>query len=396
MTAGAEATGPLADVRVIELAAQGPVPLAGMLLADLGADVVRVDRTAPREGVRPAVLRGHRSIAVDLTSPAGTALARRLIDGADVLLEGFRPGVMERLGLGPEEFTTSNPALVYGRMTGWGQDGPLSRTAGHDINYLALSGLLRAIGRPPDRPVAPLNLVGDYGGGSMFLVMGVLAALLERTRSGRGQVVDAAMADGIAVLSTPLLAQRALGAWSDVRGSNFLDTGGANYEVYECADGEFVAVGALEPSFYRQLVAGLIRGCPEWAGAAAEADATAPGPGSAGRFADAFRRRTRAQWAAVFEGTDACVVAVLSLGEAPDHPHHRARGTYTAVDGIVQAAPAPRFSSTPGRIRHCGTRPGDHTRELLAELGVTDDEIAVLVQEHTVHAPTVSAHRSGD
>jgi alpha-methylacyl-CoA racemase len=343
-------TGPLTGLRVVELLSLGPGPHAAMLLTDLGADVVRVQRPAHRDVLRlPAdadfQARGRRVVEADLKMPAEVAAVLDLVDHADVLLEGFRPGVTERLGLGPDVCLARNPRLVYGRMTGWGQDGPLSTRVGHDINYLSVTGALAAIGRPGQRPVPPLNLVGDYGGGSMFLVFGVLAALWERSRSGRGQVVDAAMVDGISSLAQAMWSLRASGAGGDEPGTNLLDGSRPFYDTYECADGGYVAVGALEPQFYAALLAGL-----------GLDDADLPGqwdqagwPALRARFAEVFATRTRDEWAAWFEPLDACVTPVLTFTEAATSAHLLARRTLVTEDGLARATPAPRFSrSVPG------------------------------------------------
>ena len=377
------ASGPLAGTRVVELAGIGPGPFAAMLLADMGADVIRVERSPRVTGGDPATPpadvsnRGRRSIGVDLKHPEGQATVLRLVERADALIEGFRPGATERLGLGPERCFAVNPRLVYGRMTGWGQDGPNAHLAGHDIDYIALTGVLAAIGRIDSRPVPPLNLVGDFGGGGMFLAFGVACGLLEAQRSGQGQVVDAAMVDGSAVLSTMFWALRALGAYNDVRGTNLLDTGAHFYEVYETADGGHVAVGAIEQQFYDELC--RLTGF--------EADRTDPPshfdsstwPERKAAMAALFRSRTRSQWCELLEGTDACVAPVLSFAEAPGHPHLKARGTFVEVEGVVQPAPAPRFSRTPGSIQRPPAHPGQHTDEVLADwLGATEDEVATL------------------
>jgi alpha-methylacyl-CoA racemase len=336
---------------VLELAGIGPGPHAAMILADLGADVVRVER--PAGGLQmtsadtPDVLaRGRRRVAADLKDAAGRDTVLALAERADVLLEGYRPGVTERLGVGPSDCLARNPRLVYGRMTGWGQDGPLAERAGHDINYLALSGALHSVGRAGERPVPPLNLVADFGGGSMLLVVGVLAALWERERSGRGQVVDAAMVDGASTLLAMVWSMLAAGAWTDERGANLLDGGAPFYDTYTCADGGHVAVGALEPKFYAELLAGL--------GLADEALPAqydrAGWPTLRDRFTAAFATRTRDEWAAVFAGTDACVAAVLALHEVPDHPHLAARSTLVEHDGVRQPSPAPRFSRTAPKV----------------------------------------------
>ena len=336
--------GPLTGLRVVELAGIGPGPHAAMILADLGADVVRVHRpdAGPLEspGEADAMLRGRRLVAVDLKQPTGRELVLRLAGKADVVIEGNRPGVAERLGVGPADCRARNPRLVYGQVTGWGQDGPLAQRAGHDINYIALSGALHAIGRPGERPVPPLNLVADFGGGSMLLVAGVLAALWERERSGLGQVVDAAMVDGSSLLLQLFWSLLGQGRWTDEPGVNLLDGGAPFYDTYACADGRHVAVGALEPRFYSALLAGL-----------GLAEEQLPGqydrdgwPQLRERFTERFASRTRDEWAAAFGDTDACVTPVLSLGEVATHPHVRARDTVVEVDGLRQAAPAPRFS----------------------------------------------------
>ncbi len=335
--------GPLAGVRVLELAGIGPAPLACRLLADLGADVLRVDRV----GATPVSdgLAGDRArVALDLKDPAALARVQAAARSADVLVEGMRPGVAERLGLGPADCAAANPRLVYARMTGWGQDGPLAQRAGHDLNYLSLTGALHAIGEPGGAPVVPLNLVADFGGGSMFLVTGILAALVERERSGEGQVVDVAMVDGVSQLMSMTWAMAGAGAWRDERGTNLLDGGAPFYDTYACADGRHVAVGAIEPQFYAQLLAGL--DLPDLPGQYDDWPATREA------FTAAFLTRTRDQWAELFAGTDACVTPVLSLAEAPDGAHLVARGTLPRVDGRVRPAPAPRFSRTPGAVQH--------------------------------------------
>ena len=365
--------GPLVGLRVVELAGLGPGPHAAMLLADLGADVVRIERPAEsRQHLRLApvaddqMLRGRRSVMLDLRDSAGRETALRLAERADVLIEGLRPGVTERLGIGPAECRARNPRLVYARMTGWGQDGPLAERAGHDINYIALSGALHAIGNVGTKPVPPLNLVGDFGGGSMFLVLGVLAALWERARSGAGQVIDAAMVDGVSVLAQMFWSLRAGGLWSDQRGSNLLDSGAPFYDTYACADGRYIAVGALEPQFYETLLEGL--------GLIGE---NLPGqldraswPVLRQRFTDVFASRSRDEWVAVFEGVDACVTPVLSFAEVPAHPHIAARRTVITLDGIPQAAPAPRFSRTQPDLPTPPPKPGADTADVFADWDV--------------------------
>jgi alpha-methylacyl-CoA racemase len=365
-------TGPLAGLRVVELTGLGPAPFAAMLLADLGADVLRVDRPGARPFAGSAehdlLSRGRRSVAVDLKHPDGPEVVRRLVERADVLLEGFRPGVTERLGIGPQECLARNPRLVYGRMTGWGQEGPLAATAGHDIGYIAITGALHAIGRAGGPPQVPLNLVGDFGGGGMYLVVGVLAALLEARVSGRGQVVDAAIVDGTAHLATMVVGMLGGGLWRDSRGVNLLDTGVPWYDVYETADGRHLAVGALEPQFYAELVdrLGLTGVAPDRAGTDPEV--------LRGLLADAVRRRTRDEWVEVFAGSDACVAPVLSFAEAREHPHLAARQTYVEHHGVVQPAPAPRFSRTPATLDLPPARAGEHTRAALTDWGIEDVE----------------------
>ncbi|MDV7085536.1 CaiB/BaiF CoA transferase family protein [Rhodococcus opacus] len=341
-------TGPLTGVRIVELAGIGPGPHAATLLADLGADVVRVQRAGllPTAGqARDQTHRGRRVVEANLKDPADIELVLGLIERADVLIEGFRPGVTERLGLGPDVALAHNPRLIYGRMTGWGQEGPLAQTAGHDINYISLTGVLHAIGRKGERPVPPLNMVGDFGGGSMFLVFGILAALIERHTSGKGQVVDAAMVDGTLALSHMMWSFRGLGRWSDERGVNMLDTGAPYYDTYETADGRYMAVGAVEPQFYALLVEGLGL---DPADLPAQNDRTG-WPQLQKLFAEVFLTKTRDEWAAIFGGTDACTTPVLTFAEAPQNPHIAARGSLVELDRVTQHRPAPRFSrSEPG------------------------------------------------
>lgn len=354
--------GPLQGLRVVELAGIGPGPHAAMILGDLGADVVRVDRpkSAPS---RDAMLRNRRSVTADLKSDAGRELVLKLIAKADVLIEGFRPGVTERLGLGPEDCAKVNPRLIYGRMTGWGQDGPRALQAGHDINYISLNGLLHAVGRKGERPVPPLNIAGDFGGGSMFLLVGILSALYERQTSGKGQVVDAAMIDGSSVLIQMIWAFRASGVWSDERGVNMLDTGAPYYDTYECADGRHVAVGAIEPQFYAELLAKLGLDPAELP---AQNDVSG-WPRLREVFTQTFAGRDRDHWATVFAGSDACVTPVLAFNEVLDEPHIVARDTfYQATDGL-QPRPAPRFSRTVPGTPTPPRSPGEDTDAVLAD-----------------------------
>jgi alpha-methylacyl-CoA racemase len=373
-------SGPLEGVRIVELAGLGPAPFAGMMLADAGADIIRIDRAdratyPPMDGAHVDLMnRGRRSVAVDLKHPDGVALVLDLVAGADGLMEGFRPGVAERLGLGPDVCLARNPKVVYGRMTGWGQDGPMAQSAGHDIDYIALSGALGAIGREGERPLPPLNLVGDFGGGGMLLAFGMVSAILGARATGTGQVVDAAMVDGAASLMTMTYTLRAAGIWQDERGTNLLDTGAHFYEVYECADGGYFGVGAIEPQFYAELMRLLGLGDEDLA---TQMDRTT-WPAMKARFATIFATRTRVEWEGVFAGTDACAAPVLSPAEAPDHPHNKVRGTFTEVAGVVQPAPAPRFLSTPGAIRRPPPHPGQHGDEALADWGLSDAQVAGL------------------
>jgi alpha-methylacyl-CoA racemase len=370
--------GPLDGIRVIEIASLAPAPFGCMILADLGADVLRVDRA---DGCGPQarppadpLARSRRSIGINLKDPAGVDLLLRLTDDADVLVEGFRPGVAERLGFGPAQCARRNPRLIFGRMTGWGQDGPLAAAAGHDIDYIAISGALAPIGRAGERPVPPLNLVGDFGGGGMLLALGILAALVERARSGLGQVIDAAMVDGSALLTAFIHGLRATGSWQDERGTNLLDGGAPFYDTYPTADGGYVAVGALEPRFYAALLQGL-----DLADADLPAQLDRSGwPELRRRFAEAFAGRGRDEWAEVFAGTDACVAPVLGLGEAPDHPHAVARSAFTEVGGVRQPAPAPRFGRSATSQPTAPPRPGADTDAVLSGLGLAPAEIADL------------------
>ncbi len=371
--------GPLEGVKVIEIAGIGPGPFAAMMLSDMGAEVLRVDRvenarvsSAGRTGF-DVLSRGRRSIAADLKSPDGVALVLDLVERADALLEGFRPGVMERLGLGPDECLQRNPGLVYGRMTGWGQEGPLSRAAGHDINYIALAGALGAMGRKGEAPIPPLNLVGDFGGGGMLLAYGVVCALLERARSGQGQVVDAAMVDGTAALMAVFFGAAQSGFWGE-RGTNLLDTGAHFYDVYETSDGQYVSIGPIEPQFYAELIqrTGL-----EGEDLPAQMD-RAHWPGMKERLVKLFKTKTRDEWCAALEGRDVCFAPVLSLAEAPEHPHAVARGAFVEIGGATQPRPAPRFSRTSPGVPEAAARPGEHTDRALAEWGIPADRIASL------------------
>jgi alpha-methylacyl-CoA racemase len=373
--------GPLTGVRVLELAGIGPGPYAAMVLSDMGAEVVRIDRAASVPASPPGrppvdvLNRGRRSVAVDLKVPEGVEAVLRLVASADALIEGFRPGVTERLGLGPDVCLERSPRLVYGRMTGWGQDGPYASAAGHDINYIALAGALAHIGRAGAPPTPPLNLVGDFGGGGLLLAFGIACGLFETSRSGQGQVVDAAMIDGAANLMAMFWGFRAMGIWSPERGTNLLDTGAHFYDVYECADGGFVSIGSIEPQFYAELLKRTgLDGDPELAG---QMDRST-WPALKAKLAEVFRSRTRDEWCDEMEATDVCFAPVLSMDEAASHPHNVARGTFETRDGVVQPAPAPRFSRTAPELGRPPAFPGQHTDEVLADWGFAEDEVAAL------------------
>jgi alpha-methylacyl-CoA racemase len=372
--------GPLVGYKIIELAGIGPGPMCAMMLSDMGAEVVRVERLEPsglglpRTPKFDLLNRGRRSIAVDLRKKEGAATLLRLVEKADALIEGFRPGVTERLGLGPAECFVHNPKLVYGRMTGWGQEGPLAHAAGHDINYISLVGALHSIGRAEEAPVPPLNLVGDFGGGGLFLAFGIVCGLLEASKSGQGQVVDSAMVDGAASLMTMFYGLRAMGIWTDRRGENLLDGGAHFYDVYQTADGRYISVGSIEPKFYDELLrlTGL-----EGKGLSAQLDRTR-WPETREVFRAVFRTKTRDEWCAIMEGTDVCFAPVLSMEEAPKHPHNRTRGTFVEIDGVIQPGPAPRFSRTPAEIQAPPAQPGQHTDAVLSDWGFTAKEIDTL------------------
>lgn len=371
--------GPLQGVRIVELAAIGPAPYGVMLLADLGAEVIRVDRVAAAAGAPGAEVsmvglsRNRRSIAVDLKTPAGVEVVHRLAATADVFVEGFRPGVAERLGLGPEDLRAAHPELLYTRVTGWGQEGPLAPRAGHDLDYAAVAGALHGIGRPDDPPPPPINYLADFAGGGAFLAIGVLAALVERDRSGQGQVIDAAMLDGAASLTAFLHGLRQLGAWSLERGSNLLDGAAPYYDTYRCADGRFLAVAALEPQFHAELCRRLELDPVDW-----PQHDQAAWPHQKERLAALLATRDRDEWVALFADSDACVAPVLDLAEAPAHPHNQARGTFVDAFGSVQPAPAPRLSRTPGAIERPPPGYGEHTDEVLDALGYDADARADL------------------
>lgn len=383
---GARRAGPLAGLRAVELGGIGPAPFCGMLLADLGVEVVKVERTvaaAAEESARFEVLnRGRTSVALDLKTPEGRDLALSLVESSDMVFEGFRPGVAERLGIGPEECLARNPRVVYGRMTGWGQDGPLAQAAGHDINYIGLVGALAAIGPAGGPPVPPLNLLGDFGGGGVFLALGLVSGVWEAARTGRGQVVDASIVDGTAALLGMLMGMRSGGAWPGGRGENLLDGGAHFYGVYECADGGYLSVGAIEPQFYGRFleVLGL---------EAAPGDRMDPQawPRLREDVAAVLRTRSRDAWVEAFAEYDACVAPVLSLEEAADHPHNRARGYIGWEDGVMQPGPAPRFDRSPGAGPRAVPVPGEHTDEVLRLLGLDEGRIAELHEQGVVAAP---------
>lgn len=374
--------GPLHGIRIVEFAALGPAPMGCMILADLGAEVVRIERKLPA-GAKPGselfdpkidiLNRSRRVVSLDLKKPEGLAAAKQLAASADVLIEGFRPGVMERLGLGPDDCLAANPRLVYGRMTGWGQTGPLANAAGHDINYLSLSGALHAIGEPGGKPVVPLNLVADCGGGAMLLVVGVLAATLEARTSGKGQVVDAAMTDGSALLMTMMYTLKAMGNWTQQRGSNLLDGGAHFYDTYRCADGKYISIGPIEPQFYTLFLQKTGITDPDFK----QQWERARWPELKTRLAAHLETRTRDEWCALLEGSDACVAPVLDMDEAPEHPHNQARGTFIEVGGVIQPAPAPRFSrSIPAQPRPPVV--GATGEDVLSDWGFAPDEIDAL------------------
>jgi alpha-methylacyl-CoA racemase len=372
--------GPLEGVKILEIAGIGPGPFAGMMLSDMGAEVVRIDRADrvrggdPENPPKDILARGRRSVAVDLKNPQGVEVVLAMVERADVLIEGFRPGVMERLGLGPEICLARNPGIVFGRMTGWGQEGPLAHAAGHDINYIALTGALHAIGRRDQAPVPPLNLVGDFGGGGMLLAYGVVCALLEKARSGQGQVVDAAMVDGASALMGMIYAMKSMGVWRDERGTNMLDTGAHFYDVYETRDAKYVSIGSIEPQFYALLLQQLgLEGeklppqmdREQWAALKV-------------RVAEIFKTRTRDEWSAIMEGTDVCYAPVLDLDEAPEHTHLKQRKTFVEAAGVIQPAPAPRFSRTAPELVRPPSFEGQHTDEVLADFGFDAERVAAL------------------
>jgi alpha-methylacyl-CoA racemase len=374
--------GPLAGIKVIELAGIGPAPFACMLLADMGAEVLRLERAsgtlAAIMGRYDVLSRGRRSVAIDLKAPGATALALELVGQADILIEAFRPGVTERLGLGPDDCLAANPRLVYARMTGWGQDGPLAARVGHDIDYAAIAGAISAIGEPGRKPVPPLNLVADFGGGALYCVSGVLAALVERATSGRGQVIDVAMVDGVSSLLAMAHSQSAAGVMSDERGTNLLDGGAPYYDTYRCSDGEYMAVGAIEPQFFSELA--RVLAIPDLPGQ----NDRDQWPQLRELFETTFATRSRADWIEAFDGVDACVSPVWRLSEAKADPHLQARGSLLDIDGVVQPNVAPRFSRTPGEIGRPPRTPGQDTTDTLRDWGIGDDAIRQLLADGVV------------
>jgi len=379
--------GPLEGIKVVEIAGIGPGPFASMMLADMGAEVIRVDRagTAASRGLpegpnTDASNRGRKSIAVDLKNPAGVETVLRLVEQADALIEGFRPGVAERLGIGPDDCMARNPKLVYGRMTGWGQDGPMAPRAGHDINYIALSGVLSAMSRQGEKPMPPLNLVGDFGGGGMLIAFGVLCGVISAGRTGAGQVVDAAMVDGAALLATMVFSMRGMGMWHDEPGTNMLDTGAPFYDTYECADGRYISIGSIEPQFFAELMEHTELGGMELPH---QMDRS-KWPEMKALYAEVFLKKTRDEWTAIMDGTDICFAPVLTMDEAPAHPHNAARNTFVDVAGVTQPAPAPRFSGTPTATPTPAAHAGEHTNEVLAAWGFSAEDIAGLVEGNAV------------
>ena len=377
--------GPLSGKRIVEIAGIGPGPFCAMLLADLGAEVVRVDRASAVPDLMPdspnldLLNRGRRSIGVNLKTPEGIETVLKLVQESDALIEGFRPGVAERLGIGPEECLARNPKLIYGRMTGWGQEGTYSSMAGHDINYIALSGVLGMIGREGGKPIPPVNLVGDFGGGGMLLALGICAALVETAKSEKGQIIDAAMTDGSALLSTMMHSFKAMGMWGD-RGTNLLDTGAPFYDVFECADGEFISLGSIEPQFYSELLRITEIDQSE---NPKQMDRTKWAEMKS-KIGDAIKGKTRSEWEELMEGTDVCFAPVLSMDEAYAHPHNKERNTFIEIAGVMQPAPAPRFSRTPASVSSPPPHAGQHTEEVLAGLGLTKDEILMLREQNII------------
>ena len=374
--------GPLKGIKVVEMAGFGPGPFCAMMLSDMGAEVIRVDRLAHKgSGHKANVLnRGRRSIAIDLKNSQGVDTVKKLIDQADVVIEGFRPGVMERLGLGPEECLERNPRLVFGRMTGWGQHGPLAHAAGHDINYISIGGALGAMGHPDRPPSPPLNLVGDFGGGAMYLLAGVLAALVERASSDKGQVIDAAMTDGTASLLTPFYGMMAMGMWTTQRSDNRLDGGAHYYGSYTCSDGKHISIGSIEPQFYALLLELCGIDDPEFL----KQNEKESWASLRQKLEELFATKTQAQWCELLEGTDVCFAPVLNLAEAPQHPHNKARASFVDFEGVTQPAPAPRFSRSQSGIQSAAAIAGEHSEEILKDWGFDDHTIAELARENAI------------
>lgn len=369
--------GPLAGVKVVEIAGIGPGPFCAMMLADMGADVIRVDRKGAQGGSKFDILnRGRKSVAIDLKSDEGKEAVLKLIDNADALIEGFRPGVMERLGLGPDVALARNPKLVFGRMTGWGQDGPLAHAAGHDINYIALTGALYAMGRDETPPAPPLNLVGDFGGGGMLLAFGIACALIDAKKSGKGQVVDAAMTDGASILSAMMYGFSASGMWTNDRYSNMLDGGAHFYDSYETSDGKYIALGSIEPQFYALLLEKTGINDPAFKDQMNRKNWSELKK----QLAQILKTKTRDEWCEIMEGTDVCFAPILNFNEATEHPHNKARNTYVEIEGVKQPAPAPRFSRTAPDTPNPPAKAGEHTEEALAEWGISSDELAKMKQ----------------
>ena len=383
-----KSNGPLSGYRIIEIAGIGPGPFAAMMLADMGAEVIRVERAQSVRGQAPdgahwdVLLRGRRNVAIDLKNPDGVEALLSLVEHADALIEGFRPGVMERLGIGPDVCVARNPKLVFGRMTGWGQDGPYAASAGHDINYISLAGALAHFSRAGEAPVPPLNMVGDFGGGGMFLAYGVVCALLEAQKSGKGQVVDSAMIDGSAVLMSMFWAMKNIGMFDENKpGTNLLDTGAHFYDVFECSDGKYVSIGSIEPQFYALLLEKT--GLADDPAFAKQMDAS-HWPALKIKLADVMRTKTSAQWCKIMEGTDVCFAPVLTMSEAAKHPHNVARQTFIEVDGVMQPAPAPRFSRTATALPTAPAHAGQHSRAVLADWGFDADRISALIASGAV------------
>ncbi|TAJ73184.1 MAG: CoA transferase [Phenylobacterium sp.] len=366
--------GPLTGLKIVEFAGIGPGPFCGMLLSDLGADVVRIDRKGQGRGAPSDITsRGRRSVALDLKKPEAVEACLKLMDGADAVIEGFRPGVMERLGLGPEVALKRNPKLVFGRMTGWGQTGPYAMAAGHDMNYIAITGALHAIGTE-EKPVPPLNLVGDFGGGALYLAFGLLAGVIHARETGRGQVIDCAMSDGAASLMAMFYGFKAAGIWKEERRSNMLDGGAHFYDTYQCSDGKWVSIGSIEPQFYALLLEKTGIDDPDFQ---KQHDRSA-WPELRRKLAHVIAQKTQAEWTGIMGGTDVCFAPVLDLDEAPKHPHNAARQTFVEIGGVVQPAPAPRFSATPGAVQGPPPAIGAHDREALSDWGFSDSEIGAL------------------